>query len=65
MFNQCFSCPTEISREEVLCEECDNCSCLTDEEKYKVECIACGYKDCPFSEPLHYQQSGCPCCSRR
>lgn len=26
------------------------------------ECIFCGYRDCPHSEPLHYHHDGCPCC---
>lgn len=27
------------------------------------ECLSCGVRECPFSEPLHYHQDGCPCCS--
>lgn len=28
-----------------------------------MECIVCGYRDCPHGEPLHYHHDGCPCCS--
>ena len=26
------------------------------------ECMACGMRDCPHSEPLHYHHDGCPAC---
>ena len=26
------------------------------------ECLACGERDCPFKEPLHYHHDGCPQC---
>jgi len=26
------------------------------------ECIICGYRDCPYNEPLHYHHDGCPVC---
>ncbi len=26
------------------------------------ECIACGERDCPHGEPLHYHHDGCPAC---
>lgn len=41
------------------------------EEKYKHtcknpggddECFACGVRDCPSGEPLHYHHDGCPAC---
>jgi hypothetical protein len=28
------------------------------------ECIACGLRDCPSGEPLHFHHDGCPECSR-
>lgn len=27
------------------------------------ECIACGERDCPHHEPLHYHHDGCPACT--
>lgn len=27
-----------------------------------VECTACGARDCPHGEPLHYHHDGCPAC---
>lgn len=24
------------------------------------ECMICGYRDCPYHEPLHYHHDGCP-----
>ena len=27
--------------------------------------MACGARDCPDGEPLHYHHDGCPCCSQR
>lgn len=27
------------------------------------ECYACGERDCPFGEPLHYHHDGCPACT--
>jgi hypothetical protein len=27
------------------------------------ECMACGVRDCPYSEPLHYHHDGCPACT--
>lgn len=29
------------------------------------ECLACGQKDCPHGEPLHYHHDGCPACYQR
>lgn len=26
------------------------------------ECLICGYRDCPYQEPLHYHHDGCPAC---
>ena len=26
------------------------------------ECLACGMRDCPHGEPLHYHHDGCPAC---
>ena len=26
------------------------------------ECLACGARDCPHGEPLHYHHDGCPSC---
>lgn len=26
------------------------------------ECLACGERDCPRGEPLHYHHDGCPVC---
>ena len=26
------------------------------------ECLACGARDCPYGEPLHYHHDGCPSC---
>ncbi len=26
------------------------------------ECLACGERDCPHGEPLHYHHDGCPAC---
>lgn len=26
------------------------------------ECMACGVRDCPHGEPLHYHHDGCPAC---
>lgn len=26
------------------------------------ECLACGVRDCPYDEPLHYHHDGCPAC---
>lgn len=26
------------------------------------ECLACGERDCPHAEPLHYHHDGCPAC---
>jgi len=28
----------------------------------KRECLACGERDCPHGEPLHYHHDGCPAC---
>lgn len=28
------------------------------------ECLACGERDCPSGEPLHYHHDGCPECTR-
>ena len=25
-----------------------------------MECLICGYRDCPHHEPLHYHHDGCP-----
>ena len=27
------------------------------------ECLACGARDCPAKEPLHWHHDGCPVCS--
>lgn len=27
------------------------------------ECMDCGYRDCPYAEPLHYHHDGCPACA--
>lgn len=27
------------------------------------ECLACGERDCPHAEPLHYHHDGCPSCT--
>lgn len=27
------------------------------------ECMACGLRDCPHREPLHYHHDGCPACA--
>ena len=27
------------------------------------ECMACGARDCPHGEPLHYHHDGCPACA--
>ncbi len=27
-----------------------------------LECLACGERDCPHGEPLHYHHDGCPAC---
>ena len=27
------------------------------------ECMACGVRDCPHGEPLHYHHDGCPACT--
>lgn len=26
------------------------------------ECMICGVRDCPVSDPLHYHHDGCPAC---
>ena len=28
------------------------------------ECMACGVRDCPYGEPLHYHHDGCPACDQ-
>jgi len=33
------------------------------EECLDDECIHCGYRDCPWNEPLHYHHDGCPACT--
>lgn len=27
-----------------------------------AECLACGERDCPLDEPMHYHHDGCPAC---
>lgn len=29
------------------------------------ECVICGYRDCPYHEPLHYHHDGCPACMNK
>lgn len=29
---------------------------------YCCECLACGRRDCPQSDPMHYHHDGCPSC---
>ena len=29
---------------------------------HETECTACGERDCPGDEPLHYHHDGCPHC---
>ena len=29
------------------------------------ECLSCGERDCPESEPLHYHHDGCPLCATK
>jgi hypothetical protein len=29
---------------------------------YHGECMACGERNCPHGEPLHYHHDGCPAC---
>ena len=36
----------------------------TTDECDDPECLICGYRDCPFHEPLHYHHDGCPACSQ-
>lgn len=31
-------------------------------ERDDGECLACGVRDCPHDEPLHYHHDGCPAC---
>lgn len=37
---------------------------LPTEECDEPECWVCGFRDCPYGEPLHYDKDGCPACPR-
>lgn len=28
----------------------------------EMECLECGARECPYSEPLHFHHDGCPAC---
>lgn len=41
----------------------DPCDCDSEDEAASRECMGCGARNCPHSEPLHYHHDGCPACS--
>ena len=41
----------------------DPAQLLRNEDGATYECLACGERDCPHGEPLHYHHDGCPACA--
>lgn len=52
----------QASGDRIALEHADGCDTTPDSGCVK-ECLACGWRDCPHDEPLHYHHDGCPVCA--
>lgn len=55
--------PTSTAKVEAAAMRLSGLLSLTCEHTEPVaDCLGCGVRDCPHSEPLHYDKDGCPAC---